>query len=53
MKKIITSFILFLIVFNAFGQEEQKEPKNEIKLKERIIALRIFCGFTKASSFEY
>jgi len=32
MKKIITSFILFLIVFNAFGQEEQKEPKNEIKL---------------------
>ncbi len=32
MKKIITSIILFLIVFNAVAQEEQKEPKNEIKL---------------------
>lgn len=32
MKKIITSLMLFLIVFNVLAQEEKKEPKNEIKL---------------------
>ncbi len=32
MKKIITLMMLFLMIFNAYAQEEQKVPKNEIKL---------------------